>query len=41
MHYAPPSEAPTTLSAFQAKYVIGFKVPMMTNIMQVKKRQAL
>jgi len=31
--FPPPSEAPTTLSAFQAS-VIVFEVPMMTNSMQ-------
>ncbi len=33
--YPPPFEALTTVSAFQAKYVIGFKVLMIANSMQV------
>jgi len=39
--YPPTSETLTIARAFQALYAIGFKVPMMTNSMQVYSRQAL
>jgi len=33
--YPPPFDALPTVSALKAKYVIGFKVPMIANSMQV------